>query len=180
MLLPSLPRPEPSSLWTSGSATTQVNWLISKCAFVRGEFIYPPPADAQCCREFCIWIFNKSLFPLSFSLPSLLPICLSPRAEVPVFNSTELFHTEHIWHPRIREVRRTGESQYVCRIVFNNQLVGLLKAISYISFSWSSKHMSVSARLITCILSTYSLKSLSACISPLPSASVLTWHANVH
>ncbi|XP_060894600.1 solute carrier family 23 member 2 isoform X1 [Labrus mixtus] len=24
---------------------------------------------------------------------------------VPVFNSTELFHTEHIWHPRIREIQ---------------------------------------------------------------------------
>ncbi|XP_019120047.2 solute carrier family 23 member 2 isoform X2 [Larimichthys crocea] len=27
------------------------------------------------------------------------------NTEVPVFNSTELFHTEHIWHPRIREIQ---------------------------------------------------------------------------
>uniref|UniRef100_A0A8C3A3T4 Solute carrier family 23 member 2 n=2 Tax=Cyclopterus lumpus TaxID=8103 RepID=A0A8C3A3T4_CYCLU len=27
------------------------------------------------------------------------------NTEVPVFNSTELFNTEHIWHPRIREIQ---------------------------------------------------------------------------
>lgn len=28
-----------------------------------------------------------------------------PPADIPLMNSTELMHTEHIWYPRIREVR---------------------------------------------------------------------------
>lgn len=58
---------------------------------------------------------SRSLsLPLSF-IPS------PPCADVPVFNSTELFHTEHIWHPRIREVRPTDGAQSVCLVLFTKK-----------------------------------------------------------
>lgn len=62
-------------------------------------------------------IYYISMVWLAFSGKSLAKICdslvsdrssprLFPQADIPALNGTELLNTEHIWQPRIREVRQ--------------------------------------------------------------------------
>src|SRR4029434_3977858 len=41
-------------------------------------------------------------------------VCLCVTTDIPAANSTELLHTEHIWHTRIREVRSVCVCVCVC------------------------------------------------------------------
>lgn len=130
VLSPSSHQPEPSCHWTNGSVTTRVTPLAyssltidsmqtlpSKIMLIiNGSLLYlcllwsklqllaskPANTAGHWTGHICVsvWVIIHS------DLINLSSPWLFPWPEVPVFNSTELFHTEHIWHPRIREVRQ--------------------------------------------------------------------------